>query len=261
MTKGKVYLVGAGPGDPKLITVYGMECIQKADVILYDRLVNDELLKYAKEDAELIFCGKLPEKHQIIQDQIHELLIEKATNGKTVTRLKGGDPCVFGRVGEEAEVLAQHGIPYEIVPGITSGIAAPAYAGIPVTHRDYASSFAIVTGHSRADQEEDQLNWSALAQGIDTIAFYMGIGNLNYICTRLIEHGKNPDTPAAIIQWGTTSKQKTITGSLKTIEHQAAIEGITHPAIVLVGDVVRLREKISWFQEGEAKKEVNIGRV
>ena len=257
MTKGKVYLVGAGPGDPKLITVYGVECIQKANVILYDRLVNDRLLQYAKNDAELIFCGKLPGKHQIIQEQIHELLIEKASKGKTVTRLKGGDPCVFGRGGEEAEVLAEHGIPYEIVPGITSGIAAPAYAGIPVTHRDYASSFAIVTGHSRADKEEDHLNWSALAQGIDTIAFYMGIGNLNYICTRLIEHGKNPNTPAAIIQWGTTEKQKTITGNLKTIEDQAAKAGISHPAIVLVGDVVGMRGKISWFQE---KEEVSMGR-
>jgi uroporphyrin-III C-methyltransferase len=259
MTKGKVYLVGAGPGDPKLITVYGMECIQQADVILYDRLVNDELLKYTKADAELIFCGKQPGKHQIIQEQIHELLIEKASNGKTVTRLKGGDPCIFGRVGEEAEVLAVNGIPYEIVPGITSGIAAPAYAGIPVTHRDYASSFAIVTGHSRAEKEQDQLNWQALA-GIDTIAFYMGIGNLNYICTSLIEHGKNPHTKAAIIQWGTTPEQKTVTGTLKNIEDRALEAGITHPAIVLVGDVVGVREKIRWFQEGEVNQEVGMGR-
>lgn len=258
MTKGRVYLVGAGPGDPKLITIYGMECIQKADVILYDRLVNDALLEHAKDGAELIFCGKLPGKHQIIQEQIHELLIDKAAKGKIVTRLKGGDPCIFGRVGEEAEVLAEHGIPYEIVPGITSGIAAPAYAGIPVTHRDFASSFAIVTGHGRAEKEEDHLNWSALAQGIDTIAFYMGIGNLNYICTKLIEHGKNPNTKAAIIQWGTTERQKTVTGNLLTIEERAANAGITHPAIVLVGDVVGVREKISWFQEGE--KEVSIGR-
>lgn len=260
MTKGKVYLVGAGPGDPKLITVYGMECIQKADVILYDRLVNDALLQYAKDDVELIFCGKLPGKHQLIQEQIHELLIEKASKGKTVTRLKGGDPCVFGRVGEEAEILAEHGITYEIVPGITSGIAAPAYAGIPVTHRDHASSFAIVTGHSRAEKEEDHLNWSALAQGIDTIAFYMGIGNLNHICTRLIEHGKNPNTKAAIIQWGTTERQKTVTGNLNNIEDHAAKAGITHPAIVLVGDVVGVREKIRWFQEGEEKKEASMGR-
>jgi uroporphyrin-III C-methyltransferase len=237
-----------------------MECIQQADVILYDRLVNDELLKYAKADAELIFCGKLPGKHHIIQEQIHELLIEKATDGKIVTRLKGGDPCIFGRVGEEAEVLSVNGIRYEIVPGITSGIAAPAYAGIPVTHRDYASSFAIVTGHSRGEKEQDELNWPALAQGIDTIAFYMGIGNLNYICTRLIEHGKNPDTKAAIIQWGTTTQQKTVTGTLKNIEDRALEAGITHPAIVLVGDVVGVREKIRWFQEGEGKQVVGMGR-
>ncbi|PFO07444.1 uroporphyrinogen-III C-methyltransferase [Bacillus sp. AFS076308] len=260
MTNGKVYLVGAGPGDPKLITVYGMECIQEADVILYDRLVNEELLKYAKAEAELIFCGKQPGRHQIIQDQIHELLIEKASQGKTVTRLKGGDPCIFGRVGEEAEILAEHGIRYEMVPGITAGIAAPAYAGIPVTHRDYASSFAIVTGHSRAEKDEDQLNWPALAQGIDTIAFYMGIGNLPYIVSRLIENGKSPDTKAAIIQWGTTAKQKTVTGSLKDIEVRVLEAGITHPAIVLVGDVVGLREKLRWFQEAEEKQIVGIGR-
>ncbi|OIK09215.1 uroporphyrinogen-III C-methyltransferase [Bacillus sp. MUM 116] len=259
MSNGKVYLVGAGPGDPKLITVYGMECIQKSDVILFDRLVNEDLLQYAKDDSELIFCGKVPGKHQIIQEQIHELLIEKASNGKTVTRLKGGDPCIFGRVGEEAEVLATHGIPYEIVPGITSGIAAPAYAGIPVTHRDYASSFAIVTGHGRAEKEEDHLNWSALAQGIDTIAFYMGVGNLNHICTKLIEHGKSPFTPAAIIQWGTTAQQKTITGTLNNIEELTLKAAITHPAIVLVGEVVGVREKIKWFQEREEKLDVNIG--
>ena len=249
MKKGIVYLVGAGPGDPKLITVYGMECIQKADVILYDRLANEELLKYAKDDAELIFCGKQPGKHKLIQEQIHELLVEKALEGKIVTRLKGGDPCVFGRVGEEAEVLAELDIPFEIVPGITSGIAAPAYAGIPVTHRDYASSFAIVTGHGRAEKGEDHLNWSALAQGIDTIAFYMSVGNLSYICKKLIEHGKPAETPVAIIQWGTTEKQKTVTGILATIEEKAANEQITHPSIVLVGEVVQLREKIKWFEE------------
>jgi uroporphyrin-III C-methyltransferase len=259
MTKGKVYLVGAGPGDPKLITVYGMECIQKADVILYDRLANKALLQYAKDDTELIFCGKLPGKHQLIQDQIHELLVEKASEGKTVVRLKGGDPCVFGRVGEEAEVLAEHGIKYEIVPGITSGIAAPAYAGIPVTHRDHASSFAIVTAHGRAEKGEDHLNWSALAQGIDTIAFYMGVGNLSHICSKLIEHGKNPHTPVAIIQWGTMEKQKTVTGDLTTIEEEAANAQITHPAIILVGEVVGLRSKIKWFEELTSKKEMSIG--
>lgn len=199
MEKGKVYLVGAGPGDPKLITVYGVECIQKADVIAYDRLINKELLKYAKKDATLIFCGKLPGKHELIQEQINDLLVKHALNGKVVTRLKGGDPFVFGRGGEEAEVLARHAIPYEVVPGITSGISAPAYAGIPVTHRDYATSFAVVTGHGRAEKGTDHINWSALAQGIDTIAFYMGIGNLPQICKNLIKNGKNTETPVAII--------------------------------------------------------------
>ncbi|MBZ5749992.1 MULTISPECIES: uroporphyrinogen-III C-methyltransferase [Metabacillus] len=249
MTKSTVYLVGAGPGDPKLITVYGLECIQKSDVILYDRLVNKQLLNHARKDSELIFCGKLPGKHELIQEQINELLVEKALEGKSVTRLKGGDPCVFGRVGEEAEVLAKNDIKFEIVPGITSGIAAPAYAGITVTHRDYASSFAIVTGHGRAEKQEDHLNWSALAQGIDTLAFYMGVGNLNYICKKLIENGKNPDTPVAVIQWGTTEKQKTLTGKLDTIEKKVKQAGIKHPSIIIVGEVVTLREKIKWFDE------------
>ncbi|AGK52174.1 uroporphyrinogen-III C-methyltransferase [Bacillus sp. 1NLA3E] len=251
MTNGKVYLVGAGPGDPKLITVYGMECIQKADVILYDRLVNEQLLSYAKPDAELIFVGKLPGMHGIIQEQIHVHLVEQAQKGKTVTRLKGGDPCVFGRVGEEAEILAEQGIPYEIVPGITSGIAAATYAGIPVTHRDFASTFAMVTGHGRAEKNEDHINWSALASGIDTIAFYMGIGNLSNICENLIAHGKSAATPVAVIQWGTTKKQKTVTGNLATIEDVVANAQITHPAIILVGEVVNLREKIKWFPEFE----------
>lgn len=221
MTVGKVYLVGAGPGDPKLITVYGMECIQEADVILYDRLANEQLLNYAKKDAELIFCGKLPGKHGVIQDRIHELLVEKALQGKVVTRLKGGDPFVFGRGAEEAEVLATRGIPYEVVPGITSGIAAPAYAGIPVTHRDHATSFAIVTGHGREEKGKDYLNWSALAQGIDTIAFYMGVGNLPHICKQLMDHGRDKHTPVALVQWGTTKYQRTVTGTLATIEEIA----------------------------------------
>ncbi|TYR80611.1 uroporphyrinogen-III C-methyltransferase [Priestia megaterium] len=249
MTIGKVFLVGAGPGDPKLITVYGMECIQESDVILYDRLANEKLLNYAKEGAELIFCGKLPGKHGVIQERIHELLVEKAMEGKVVTRLKGGDPFVFGRGAEEAEVLVNNGIPFEVVPGITSGIAAPAYAGIPVTHRDHATSFAIVTGHGREEKGQDFLNWSALAQGIDTIAFYMGVGNLPYICQQLIVHGRHPDTRVALVEWGTTKKQRTVTGTLQTIEAIAKQAEIAHPAIVLVGDVVQLREKIQWFEE------------
>ncbi|WP_257351071.1 uroporphyrinogen-III C-methyltransferase [Pseudalkalibacillus decolorationis] len=258
MDRGIVYLVGAGPGHPKLITVYGLECIQKADVIAYDRLISKDLLQHAKQDAELIYCGKLPGKHALIQEQIHQLLVEKALEGKIVTRLKGGDPCVFGRGGEEAEVLADAGIPYEIVPGITAGIAAPEFAGIPVTHRDHASSFAIVTAHGRVDKGEDRIDWEALAKGIDTISFYMGIGNLPYICSSLIEYGKAPDTPVAIIQWGTTNIQRTITGELQTIEAVAEKEQITHPAIVLVGKVVQLRDKIKWFESIQETETVNV---
>ncbi|MCM3003694.1 uroporphyrinogen-III C-methyltransferase [Priestia koreensis] len=251
MTKGHVYLVGAGPGDPKLITVYGLECIQKADVILYDRLISQELLTHAKEGAELIFCGKLPGKHELIQEEIHALLVQKANEGKVVTRLKGGDPAVFGRVGEEAEVLKDNDIKYEIIPGVTSGIAAAAYAGIPVTHRDYGSSFAMVTGHGRASKGADHLNWDALANGIDTIAFYMGIGNLTYICQQMIAHGRSAHTPVAIIHWGTTTKQRTVTGTLLTIEEEVKKAAIIHPSIVLVGDVVNLREKLQWFEEAQ----------
>ncbi|KMY54313.1 uroporphyrin-III methyltransferase [Bacillus sp. FJAT-27231] len=258
MTTGKVFLVGAGPGDPKLITVKGMECLQKADVIVYDRLVNKELLAYAKPGAELIFCGKLPGKHALIQEQINQLLVEKAEQGLIVVRLKGGDPCVFGRVGEEAEELAISGIPFEIVPGITAGIAAPAYAGIPITHRDHASSFAIVTAHGREQKGEDHINWQALAQGIDTIAFYMGVGNLSHICTQLIRHGKKPSTPAALIEWGTTAEQRTITGELSLLEQKAKEHHITNPAIVLIGEVVQLREKISWFESINLKQPISL---
>lgn len=249
MTPGKVYLVGAGPGDPKLITVYGLECIQKADVIAYDRLVNPALLEHAKEGAELIYCGKSPGKHHLIQEQIHELLVQKALEGKTVTRLKGGDPCVFGRGAEEAEVLVEHGIDYEIVPGITAGIAAPAYAGIPVTHREFASSFAIVTGHGREEKGQDHLNWQALANGIDTIAFYMSVGNLEYISQKLMDNGKCSTTPVAVIEWGTTKQQRTITGTLETIYDLVTQEKFHNPSMVLVGEVVQLREKIKWFEK------------
>lgn len=249
MSNGVVYLVGAGPGDPKLITVYGLECIQKADVIAYDRLVNPKLLDYAKKDAELVYCGKLPGKHHLIQEEIHELLVAKAQEGKVVTRLKGGDPFVFGRGAEEAEVLKNHGIPYEVVPGITAGIAAPAYAGIPVTHRDFATSFALVTGHGREEKGQDFLNWPALATGIDTVAFYMSVGNISYIARKLIEHGRKATTPVAVIEWGTTDKQRTITGQLDEIASIIEREGYHNPSMIVVGDVVNVREKIQWFQE------------
>lgn len=247
---GKVYLVGAGPGDPKLITLKGLECLQQADVVVYDRLANPALLEYAPAQAERIYCGKLPDNHTLKQEAINELLAEKAWAGNVVVRLKGGDPCVFGRVGEEAEHLARYGIPFEIVPGVTAGIAAPAYAGIPVTHREHGSSFAVVTGHLREDKPELATEkWRALATGVDTVAFYMGVANLPQICTQLIRHGRDPKTPVAIIAWGTLPQQVTLTGTLEDIvERLAANSQITNPAIILVGDVVQLREKINWFE-------------
>ncbi len=248
MNTGIVYLVGAGPGDPKLITVRGVECIKEADVIVYDRLANPILLDYRKQDAELIYVGKLPHHHTLRQESINQLLADKAKEGKIVTRLKGGDPCVFGRVGEEAEVLALNGIEFEIVPGITSGIAVPAYAGIPVTHRDYASTFAMVTGHMGMDKEDSEEKWKALAGGIDTIAFYMGVSNLPYICEKLISYGKSPKTSVAAISWGTTDEQKVVTGTLEDIQERVASSEISHPAIIIVGEVIQLREKLAWFK-------------
>jgi uroporphyrin-III C-methyltransferase len=244
---GKVYLVGAGPGDPELITVKGLKCIQQADVILYDRLINEELLTYAKQDAELIFCGKLPGYHTMQQETINHFLIRHAKKGKTVVRLKGGDPFVFGRGGEEAEALAKHGIDFEIVPGITSGIAAAAYAGIPVTHRDFSSSVAFITGHKREGSKEE-IKWESLAKGIDTLAIYMGISNLPYIRDQLLKHGKAPTTPVAVVQWGTLLEQKTVTATLETVVDVVHQHRIENPSMIIIGEVVALREKIQWFE-------------
>lgn len=248
MNKGKVYLVGAGPGDPKLITLRGLETIQQADCIVYDRLASPLLLNHAKPDAELIYCGKLPDRHTLTQEEINQVLVEKALAGKVVTRLKGGDPAVFGRVGEEAEALAEHGIPFEMVPGITSGIAVPAYAGIPVTHRDYNSSFAIVTGHERPEKTTSSINWEKLATAVETIIFYMGVGNLPFIRDQLITHGRSPDTPVALIRWGTTVDQQTLVGTLADIVEKREAAGLANPAIIIVGEVVKLREKLKWFE-------------
>ncbi len=245
---GKVYLVGAGPGDPELITVKGVRCIQQADVILYDRLVNKELLDYAKPNVELINCGKLPNYHLLQQETINRFLVKYAQKGKTVTRLKGGDPFVFGRGGEEAEVCEKAGVPFEVVPGITAGIAAPAYAGIPVTHRDYSSSFAIITGHRKAG-EDDNIKWEAIAKGIDTIAIYMGVKNLPYIRKKLLEHGKKPDTPVALIHWGTLQNQRIAIGTLETIVDTAERELVENPSMIVIGEVVRFHNKINWFEK------------
>lgn len=249
MGKGKVYLVGAGPGDSELITVKGLEAIKKADVILYDRLVNPRLLENAKANCELIYCGKLPTRHFMRQEEINQTLLEKALAGYTVVRLKGGDPSVFGRVGEEAEVLADHQVAYEMIPGITSGIAAPLYAGIPVTHRDYAGSFAMVTAHDKSKNGKPDIDWEGLVRGVQTIAFYMGVSNLEHICENLIIHGKSPETPVIVIRWGTWSRQKSVVGTLSSIGKLVRDEKIENPAITLVGDIVATRDKIKWFEE------------
>lgn len=245
---GIVYIVGAGPGDVDLITVKGLKCIEQADVILYDRLVNKDLLNYAKEGAELISCGKLPDCHTMKQNTINLELVKYAKQGKIVTRLKGGDPFIFGRGGEEAMACRLAGVPFEVVPGITSGIASSAYAGIPVTHRDYSSSFAIITGH-RKEGEPDKTNWAALAKGVDTLAIYMGMKNLQYITTELIANGKKKDTPVALIHYGTTAQQRTVTGTLETIYEIAQREQIKNPSMIIVGEVVRLREQLNWFEQ------------
>jgi uroporphyrinogen III methyltransferase/synthase len=249
MKTGKVFLVGAGPGDIRLITVKGLEAIKQAEVILYDRLANPKLLEYAPADCKLIYCGKLPDRHILRQENINDLLVEKALEGKRVVRLKGGDPGVFGRVGEEAAALAHYQIPFEIVPGISSGVAAPLYAGIPVTHREYGESFAVVTAHDKSQDGKPLLNWEGLASGVDTIAFYMGVGNLPFICENLIKYGKPSSTPVILIQWGTFSRQKTLQGTLADISAKVLAAKFSNPAIILVGEVIALREKISWFEK------------
>jgi len=246
--KAKVYLVGAGPGDPGLITVKGRECIQNADVIIYDYLASPALLNHARQSAELIYVGKKGGDHTLSQDEINDLIVEKAKSGGIICRLKGGDPFIFGRGGEEAEVLFKAGLAFEIVPGVTSAIAAAAYAGIPLTHRKLTSTLAFITGHEDPEKEETGINWSSLAEGIGTLVFFMGVKNLPHIVRNLIAHGKSPDTPVALIQWGTTPGQKTVTGTLQKIVESAQAAGIRAPAIIVVGDVVHLRKKLKWFE-------------
>ncbi len=247
MKKGKVYLVGAGPGDPGLFTLKGKKVLEEADVIIYDYLANVKLLNFCKENVEKIYVGKKGGAHTLPQEKINKLLVKKAKEGKTVVRLKGGDPFLFGRGGEEAEELQKEGIPFEIIPGITSAIAVPAYAGIPVTHRNFTSTLAIITGHEAEGKEESKINFSALSK-IGTLVFLMGVKNLPYIIENLIKEGKSPETPVAVIQWGTLPKQKTVTGVLKNIVEKVKKTGVTAPAIIIVGEVVRLREKFNWFE-------------
>jgi uroporphyrinogen III methyltransferase / synthase len=246
---GIVYLVGAGPGDPGLLTVKGLQAIQQADVILYDRLVNLSLLKYARAETERIDVGKLPDRHPLTQAEINRLLVEKAQAGKRVIRLKGGDPYVFGRGGEEAEYCVAAGVPFEVVPGITSAIAVPAYAGIPVTHRDFNASFSIITGHERPEKTTSSLRWDRLATATETLIFLMGVSNLSFIIAQLLQHGRPPETPIALVRWGTRIEQETLVGTLANMVQKVKAADFRPPAIGIVGEVVKLREKLAWFEK------------
>ncbi len=246
MSTGKVFLVGAGPGDPGLLTIRAAELIARADFIAIDALVSDEIADRAPATAEVVYVGKRAAKHALPQEKINQLLIDEARKGKTVVRLKGGDPFVFGRGGEEAEELVAAGVAFEIVPGISSSLAGPAYAGIPVTHRSYATSLTLVTGHE-ADASTG-IKWEALAQLDGTIVFLMGFANLPTITRKLTGHGVSPDRPVAVISKATTHEQRTVTGTLSTIEAKVTEAGLPTPALIVVGEVVRLHDVIGWFE-------------
>lgn len=248
MKTGKVYLVGAGPGDPKLLTLRGKECLEQADVVLYDYLANPVLLELARPEAERIYVGRRGRGEYGDQAEINRLMIEHARAGKIVVRLKGGDPFVFGRGGEEAEAVAEAGIPFEVIPGVTSAIAAPAYAGIPVTHRTLASSMALVTGHEDPLKPSPTVDWDRLASTTGTVVFLMGMKNLPSIVTHLTASGRPASTPVALIRWGTRAEQKTIVGTLADIVKKAEAAKLEPPTVIVVGEVVRLREKLNWFE-------------
>jgi len=246
---GKVFLVGAGPGDPLLITLKAVECIKKADVLVYDYLVNKVFLSYAKPCAEKIYVGKKASAHTLSQEGINQLIAGKAKEGKIVTRLKGGDPFIFGRGGEEGEILASDNIPFEVVPGITSAISAPAYAGIPLTHRDFTSTVAFITGHERAEKNKTSINWEKISTGVGTLVFLMGVKNLPEIVKNLTNNGKDSKTPVALVRWGTWSKQESLVGTLEDIVEKVSSQNFKAPAIIIVGGVVSLREKLNWFEK------------
>ncbi|HOF87705.1 MAG TPA: uroporphyrinogen-III C-methyltransferase, partial [Armatimonadota bacterium] len=244
---GTVYLVGAGPGDPGLLTRAGAEAIAQADVIVHDRLANPALLALARADAERIYVGKAASAHTLTQDEINAALAAQARRGKRVCRLKGGDPFVFGRGGEEAAYLRERGIPFVLVPGITSAIAVPAYAGIPVTDRRCASSFAVITGHEGAEKSAAALDWAGIAHGADTLVFLMGLSTLPDIARQLVAHGRPATTPAAAIQSGTTPSQRVVTGTLADLADRVSDAGLRSPVITVVGEVVTLRAALAWF--------------
>lgn len=248
MRKGKVYLVGAGPGDNGLLTMRAKELIERCDVLIYDNLVSSRIVDMAPAACEKIYVGKSGSQHVMEQDEINRLIVEKSMAGGLVVRLKGGDPFIFGRGGEEALVCADAGVDFEIVSGVSSAYAVPAYAGIPVTHRGLSSSVAFITGHEDPTKDESDLNWEHLAKGAQTLVFLMGVKNLPMICEKLLENGRAPSTPAAVIENGCLPYQRTVSGTLSTIAERASLARIRPPSIIVIGDVVSLRDRIRWFE-------------
>jgi len=247
---GKVYLVGAGPGDPGLITVKGRELLGRAEVLVYDHLASKKLLKFVPASAELIYAGKKGNVHHAFsQEEINRMLVDYAKAGRFVVRLKGGDPFIFGRGGEEIQELVAAGVAFEVVPGVTSASAAATYAGIPITHRDFTSSVAFITGHEDPTRKDSRIAWDKIATGIGTLVFYMGIKNLPSIAESLMQHGRAPETPVAVIRWASTPEQRSVVGTLATIVERVKEEKITPPALVVVGEVVSLRDTINWFEK------------
>lgn len=247
MNNAIVYLVGAGQGNPSLITLRGVECLRRADVVVYDYLANEQLLNHAPEHAERIYAGKIGGRHNQEQEEISRLLVEKARQGKVVVRLKGGDPFVFGRGGEECEALNEAGIPFEVVPGVTAAFGAAAYAGIPLTHRDFTASVAFVTGQEGKDKDDSAIDWNRLSLGGGTVVFYMGVTTLRRNMQRMLQHGRSAETPVALVRWATTVCQQVLTGTIADIADKAEEAGFKPPAITIVGEVVKLREKLRWY--------------
>ena len=245
----KVYLLGAGPGDPGLLTLRAKDILSRADVVVYDYLANKAFLDFARPDAEIYYVGKKGGDHTLPQDKINDLLVAMAASGKTVARLKGGDPFVFGRGGEEAEELVAAGCPFEVVPGVTSAVAAPAYAGIPITHRSFCSSVSFITGHEDPTKSESSLNWKAFATSGSTLVFFMGVKNLPHITENLMAAGMPGDTPAALVRWGTTCRHKSLVATVATMPEEAAKHGFTPPSLLVVGGVVSLRDTLSWYEK------------
>jgi uroporphyrinogen III methyltransferase / synthase len=245
----KVYLIGAGPGDPGLLTVKARDILEKADVVVYDYLANKVFLQYCRKDAQIIYVGKKGGDHTLPQDKINQLLVEKALQGKIVARLKGGDPYIFGRGAEEAQELLEAGADFEVIPGVTSAVAAPAYAGIPLTHRKYASSVSFITGHEDPTKPESAHNWKSLASGTSTLVFFMGVKNLPHISKMLMDNGMPPGMPAALVRWGTTCNHRSMVSTIKDIPQKAAEQNFKPPSLLVVGEVVCLRDELNWFEK------------